>query len=517
MGHLAAVRRGVVLGFFVALLALLVVIPTGVFLQAADHRDSPLADEDPPADINDVYVFLNPSDPTKAIFAMTVNGFAVPAVRSSYSFGPEVLYQFKVDNTGDMKEDLVIQVTFDGFESLRDSRCPASAGGGGQFVQVFGPTKPTTLGAESVLVHKGPEAHGCTNLVLTGTNGIRAWAGLVEDPFVVDIAQFNRVLGGAQDTFREVFSPPLGVTLRGRPIRMDGTSGVDSFGGFNASGLAVEVPIALIQGTANRTASYLRTNTTIGVWGTTSRTVNRTLSPTRNPNESGRFIQVQRMGHQVFKTVFLPTAVKDTFNRSIPLGDSASVAQYIPDALTTSDNDGTGNTIAGRGTLLTNLGVATLPGGAPLLLAGFANTDRNLIRKVLIPDVLRFDLSMPPATVGVASNGLQNGRRYHYDVIDIVLRVARELADVKFPDGSGVAGSGPKGNRRTLDCTVLPGCPDRRVLAVLQGTDFIKMDADLTDFSTNGTDRPLTATFPFFGIAHPLPGSPGTTGFPPQQ
>jgi hypothetical protein len=139
MGHLAAVRRGVVLGFFVALVALLVVIPTGVFLQAADHRDSPLADEDPPADINDVYVFLNPSDPTKAIFAMTVNGFAVPAVRSSYSFGPEVLYQFKVDNTGDTKEDLVIQVTFDGFEPLRDSRCPASAGGGGQFVQVFGP------------------------------------------------------------------------------------------------------------------------------------------------------------------------------------------------------------------------------------------------------------------------------------------------------------------------------------------------------------------------------------------
>src|SRR5262245_51243424 len=100
-------HRGMIIGFFVALLAVLVSIPTGVLLQAADHRDAPLIDEDPSADINDVFVFLNPNDPTKVIFAMTVNGFAVPAVRSSYSFGPDVLYQLKIDTTGDAKEDLV--------------------------------------------------------------------------------------------------------------------------------------------------------------------------------------------------------------------------------------------------------------------------------------------------------------------------------------------------------------------------------------------------------------------------
>ena len=84
MTHLGQIRRGMVMGFFVALLAILVAIPGGVFLQAADHRDAPLIDEDPSADINDVFVFLNPNDPTKVIFAMTVNGFAVPAVRRAY-------------------------------------------------------------------------------------------------------------------------------------------------------------------------------------------------------------------------------------------------------------------------------------------------------------------------------------------------------------------------------------------------------------------------------------------------
>jgi hypothetical protein len=514
--RVAQAHRGMVLGLFIALVAVLIGVP---IMHGADHRDAPLANEDPAADINDVYVFVSPTDPTKVVFAMTVNGFAVPAVRSSYSLGPEVLYQFKIDNNGDAREDLVIQVTADGYESLRDARCPASAGGGGQFVNVVGPVKPAHVGNQGHLVKKGPEAHGCTNVILNGTSGIRAWAGLVEDPFVVDIGQLNRILGGTQEVFREVNSPVLGP-LRGRPLASGGnTSGVDSFGGFNATGIAVEVPIALVQGTAKRASSYLQSNTTIGVWGTTGRGKNRHLSAQKDPHDSGPFVQVQRMGHQVFKTVFLPTSVKDAFNRSEPTSDNATVAQFIPDALTTSDNDGSNNTIAARAQLLTDAGVATAPGGAPLLLGGaLGNTDKNLIRKVLIPDVLRINLAAPATDVGVASNGLQNGRRYLDDVIDIVLLLSRELADVKFPDATfpAVPGSGRKGTRRALDCSALP-CPDRRVLAVLQGTDFIKPDAALTDLSTNGTDRPLTLTFPFFGIAHPLPGAAGTTGFPPQQ
>ena len=36
-----------------------------------------------------------------------------------------------------------------------------------------------------------------------------------------------------------------------------------------------------------------------------------------------------------------------------------------------------------------------------------------------------------------------------------------------LPVGSGLPGSGPLGMRKALDCSVLPACPDRRVLAVL--------------------------------------------------
>jgi hypothetical protein len=121
-----------------------------------------MSSEDPSADINDVFVFINPLDPTRVVFAMTV-------------IGTDVLCQFKIDNTGDAREDLVIQATFDGHESLRDPRCPAP--GGGQFVTVAGPARPTHTGADNDLLRRGPELSGCTNTVLTA-GGIRVWAGL---------------------------------------------------------------------------------------------------------------------------------------------------------------------------------------------------------------------------------------------------------------------------------------------------------------------------------------------------
>ena len=44
---------------------------------------------------------------------MNVNPFANAAEGGSYAFSPDMLYQFKIDNTGDAREDLVIQVKFD--------------------------------------------------------------------------------------------------------------------------------------------------------------------------------------------------------------------------------------------------------------------------------------------------------------------------------------------------------------------------------------------------------------------
>jgi Domain of unknown function (DUF4331) len=437
-------------------------------------------------------------------------------------------------NDGDAREDLVIQARFEGFEVVRDPRCASAAGG--QFVTVRGPARPEHRGAETKeLGKKAPQVTGCSNTILTGTGsaaGIRVFAALRDDPFVVDVGQLFRILGGDEQVFRQFTSPVLGP-LDGRPVDASGRSGFDGFGGFNTSVLVVEVPKAMVQGKKDRSGTYLANKTTIGVWGTTSRQKNTHRSEKDDSKDSGPFVQIQRMGHQFVKSVFIPTAQRDRFNREVPEDDLADLghfsvpddapgfSRFVPDALTTTDNDGTGNTIAGRAGLLTAIGVTAMPNGAPLLLGGaLANADPNLIRHVLFPDVLRLNLALtPPADLAIgilgpppAALGLQNGRRLGDDVVDILFRLSRELADVNFPAASGVPGSGPP-RLGALNCTVLPDCPDRRVLVVLQGTDFI--EADSTDVSNSGNDRPLLADFPFFATGHPFPGNPGTTGYPP--
>src|SRR5262249_40180461 len=155
------------------------------------------------------------------------------------------------------------------------------------------------------------------------------------------------------------------------------------------------------------------------------------------------FLQFQRMGQQLFKTIFVPKPQREAFNATDPTGDNKNWSSLVPDALTTTDNAGSGNTIAGRVAVLTAVGVTAPPNGAPLLLpSSFSNTSKDLLRIALLPDVLRLDLDRDSADQAIGQFGLQSGRRPGDNVTEILMRLARQLADVKFPDGSKLPGSG---------------------------------------------------------------------------
>jgi len=453
----------------------------------SDHREAPTVDGLPEGDITDLYSFVDPVDSTKVDFIMNVNPFAEAAEGGSYAFSPDFLYQFKVDNTGDAVEDQVIQVKFDQV-------------GQGQTASFYIGT-PTTTGARNTLLPGAPAATVKFNAApATGSNGMQVFVGLRDDAFVFDFAQFTRILNGSQDLFRAV-----GSSFRGRPVRADGTSGVDTFAGFNVTSIVVSVPKTLLRGSGPM----------INVWATVSQPV-----PPRHGQTT--YVQFERQGQQAISTIFVTGggAARDAFNFAIPQNDVAAFSNLIPDALTTTDNDGTGNTIAGRAALLTAEGLTALPNGAPLLLPGtFGNTDKNLLREALLPDVQRLNVDQASATpssgtLDIGQFGLQNGRPVDYSTIDVPLQLLRQLADVHFP--SGVTGGGPLGTRAALGCLQFPQCEDRRVLVVLQGTQFIKPDATITNY-LDGNDYPLLTTFPYLAAPHPLPGAANTIDYPTQQ
>src|SRR4051794_33180174 len=68
----------------------------------SDHQDTPEVELNPRMDLNDVYVFPG-SSADRITLIMTTSS---PIAGQNASFDPDLLYQFKIDNTGDAVEDL---------------------------------------------------------------------------------------------------------------------------------------------------------------------------------------------------------------------------------------------------------------------------------------------------------------------------------------------------------------------------------------------------------------------------
>jgi hypothetical protein len=214
--------------------------------RASDHQDNPLVELNPSMDMTDVYAFPG-ATPDRVVLVLNSWAFITPAQTPSIGFDPNLLYQFKIDNTGDAKEDRVIQITFDGT-------------GPNQTVEVRGPVAPPVVGAmRNQLSASTPTLMGATNAVLGSASGIQVFAGVREDPFFIDLEQFFRVLPDRKPStgpLSAIPDSPSATTFR------SASAAVDFVKGFNVLSIVIEVPTSML--TAGGNAK-------IGVWGTISR------------------------------------------------------------------------------------------------------------------------------------------------------------------------------------------------------------------------------------------------------
>jgi hypothetical protein len=221
-----------------------VVAAAGVLL-ASDHQDTPEVELNPRMDINDVYAFPG-SSADRIVLVLTTSS---PIAGQSASFDPNLLYQIKVDNTGDAKEDLVFQATFD------------RGTGTAQKVTLRGLVAPVADVAGtpmSKLVTTGPTVTGNVGSVLGSATGTQVFTGLRADPFFIDLEQFFNVIPDRRPATGPLSQPaqPTATAFR--------DPGVDFLRQFNALAIVVELPKALLQPSTAADAK-------IGVWGTTSR------------------------------------------------------------------------------------------------------------------------------------------------------------------------------------------------------------------------------------------------------
>ena len=209
---------------------------------ASDHMDTPEVELNPRMDINDVFAFPG-SAPDRIALVLTTSS---PIAGQSASFDPNVLYQFKIDNTGDAVEDLVIQVTFDG------------GTGANQKYTVRGPVAPTLTGMNSSVVASAATITGNVGSAAGSASAIQVFAGLRADPFVIDLEQFFAILPDRRPSTGALSTPSAATASAFR------SPGVDFLKPFNALSIVVELPKSMLQPSTDAAAKF-------GVWATTSR------------------------------------------------------------------------------------------------------------------------------------------------------------------------------------------------------------------------------------------------------
>jgi hypothetical protein len=219
------------------------------FAIGSDHQDTPFVELNPKSDLTDVYAF--PGGSGRVVLAMDTRAFLTPAEATDpaqASFDTDLLYQFKIDTDGDAKEDKVIQVTFTGE-------------GASQTIQVRGPMTPPVQGAmQNQVADVTPAVSGALNTVLGSPGGIQVFAGPRDDPFFIDLEAAFCILPDRRPV-TGALSSSCALQPNGQAPFFFRNPGVNYVAGFNVNSIVVELPNAMIEGSAPGR---------LGIWGTIS-------------------------------------------------------------------------------------------------------------------------------------------------------------------------------------------------------------------------------------------------------
>lgn len=215
----------------------------------SDHQDTPEVELNPRMDMTDVYAFPGAS-PGRIVLVMNSRAFLTPGTTvADASFDPDLLYQFKVDNDGDAREDRVIQVTFTG-------------SGADQRVEVRGPVTPPVHGAMmNEVADVPPTVSGVTNTALGSSSDLQLFAGPRDDPFFIDLEAAFCILPDRKPVGGALAEPCALPPDPSAPFYFR-NPGINYVQGFNVLTIVVELPSSVLE---NGGPGKL------GVWGTISR------------------------------------------------------------------------------------------------------------------------------------------------------------------------------------------------------------------------------------------------------
>ncbi len=433
---------------------------------ASNHREAPITALDHKADITDLYAFVSydpyatqVAPPTKVTLILCVDPLLEPANGPTlFPFDPSILYEIRVDNDHDGREDKIVRFRFSTQYQLPDVYTAAAG------IGAFGANAPGTstlvvppqiqtlsdiglnqrqtytceivdLGTGAITsltqpngsaliacpANVGPRTMNYDALFAEAAyalaGGIRVFAGTTDDAFWID-------LGAAFDTanFRTLGSGIPGVLTAAEDAARQNFAS-DTVSGYAVNTLAIELPIGLLTSTGAVEPSTSPA-AVIGVWGVTSRPMTTTRLAPNPALETGPFVQVQRVGNPLINELVIGIGMKDRFSMDEPSNDSQFASFFLDPPIVHIVEALYGGALsvpaAPRMDLLPLVTYAApiAPPGTP---AG------------PIADLLRLNTGVAATPLAASSRlgliagdaaGFPNGRRVFDDVTDITLRVA---------------------------------------------------------------------------------------------
>jgi len=442
---------------------------------AASHREAPRIALDPPADITDFFLFRSyePGRQDKVVLIMNVFPGGEPSSGPNYfTFDPNVLYAFHVDNDRDGKaEDVTFEFRFrteirglvnqfNLFVSyvgcgVRAPPCatplppitsldgPGSEGLGVR--QRYSVTMvrrghrqklaegliavPSNVGPSTTPGYDALAAQG----VYTLPNDIRVFAGQRGDPFYID-------LGATFDTLNFRRNPPLLTPAEDANDNVN-PFGIDTIGSSNVQTIALEVPASLL--TMDGRGAGETGQPKLGAYASTSRrNVTVLRGPGRNddgdddrdddPKPGSPWVQIQRLANPLINEAIIGTEDKDRWNATEPEDEGQFLDYYLNPRLALA--------------LQLVFGVPAATSGRQDLVDLLLKYDPGDKR---LSELLRLDLRTPPTPLAAQRRmtvlaappdgaGWPNGRRPRDDVTDIAVRVVGGANFIAARAGDGV-------------------------------------------------------------------------------
>ena len=428
--------------------ALLLSLFGGAIVQparASSHREAPLISADPSADNTDVYAFRS-YEPGREGFVTLIANFIPDETPGSgphyFKFDDTVLYEIKIDNTGDGVEDITYQFRFS--NQIKNPSTVLGMAAPNEALKGKGGIDPliTSLNDED---YNEFQTYSVTRVDrATGKNGRQIASVLASPPpnigkrttpnyealaerAVHDLPQADgmRVFAGQRDEGFYIAVNKIFDTLNLDSIT--DTGGKDGLAGKNVHSIAIEVPIKDLTRNASVPTSPTASDAVIGVFATASRrTTNVLYNQQRQGVKNGDWVQISRLGNPLVNEVVVPLGMKDAFNGSSPK-DDAIFAPYVLDpqlpkllkAVYKIDIPS-----APRNDLVTLFATGIKAGSVP-----GAPTFNTFLSDGKPHEMMRLNVVIPPSAnpnrlglLGGDPAGHPNGRRVFDDVTDIALR-----------------------------------------------------------------------------------------------